>query len=383
MMKNGPIIRGCLTAVVITTVLGLFVMSCDNSKASESKAVDLSVHPLYSTYKFDRTKNIVNIGIQPLYFPTGLITAAMKRDPVLKDALAQLGMEAHFYCFLKGDDVNYFIRSGDLAGGVGGDMPAISAAASMDVMALALMQKGFVSIVAGRSMLIESLQGKRIAYAFGSNAHYSLLEALSFGGLGENDVSLVQMDVTDMVDALDNGEIDAFSAWEPVPFMALKDFADMSVIHRSTSQGYIYFQRAFYEKNREAVHHILAAQIRAMRWMQFNRANVEIAGKWVMEEIRHALNVDLELTDNDFVNLAMEDIIGLLNVPFIPVENLLSGGTLYREFHFLQKIGKIPEEAEWNKISDSFNRRVLEEVLSRQEEYRVNVQQYVTVEATE
>ena len=75
---------------------------------------DLCNHPVYSNYKFNNSDDIVNLGVQPIYSPTGLISEAMKRDAVLHKELSRSGINARFYPFLKGDDVNYFLRRDDI-----------------------------------------------------------------------------------------------------------------------------------------------------------------------------------------------------------------------------------------------------------------------------
>ena len=58
---------------------------------------DLSIHPIYSNYKFSNTEDVVSFGIQPIYSPTGLITETMKRDAFLRNALSESGFKAEFY----------------------------------------------------------------------------------------------------------------------------------------------------------------------------------------------------------------------------------------------------------------------------------------------
>ena len=194
---------------------------------------DLSNHPMYAKYEFSKEKKIINIGTQPLWVPTGLITAAMKRDIVLRSVLSEMNKEIRFYGFLKGDDVNFFLKRGDLAGGIAGYMPVISAAATFDIMVTNMVQQGFTSIVARHHMLMSELRGKPIGYAVGSNAHYSLLLALSSVGLNEKNVHLISMDVDRMPDALHAREIDAFSAWEPTPAITLLKYDNAVIIHRN------------------------------------------------------------------------------------------------------------------------------------------------------
>ena len=143
----------------------------------------------------------------------------------------------------------FFIERGDLEAGIGGDMPALTAAAESRVLITTVVQQGFTSIVFRKNMTIEGLKGKRIGYAFGSNAHYALLQALDSGGIRENDVHLMPYEVNEMPAALDRGEIDAFSAWEPTPAEAKLQFSDQTAIHRSFTSGYLYFSRSFAEQH--------------------------------------------------------------------------------------------------------------------------------------
>ncbi|MFK5953868.1 MAG: ABC transporter substrate-binding protein [Desulfobacterium sp.] len=118
--------------------------------------------------------------------------------------------------------MNFFLGKGDIDAGIGGDMPTLTAAANFDIVIPVMIQRGFVSIVANRHMLIDQLKRKKIGYAFGSNAHYALLKTLASAGLNENDVKLIPMEVAQMPEALDAGEITAFSAWEPTPYNCIK-----------------------------------------------------------------------------------------------------------------------------------------------------------------
>ncbi len=250
-MKTKLIVVGAVAGLVLLMAVAV-PRSGDNAEAPSVSVPDLSDHPIYSKYQFSEEDNVVEIGIQPLWVPTCIVAEAMRRDAVLQEALAQEGLEIRFHPFLKGADVNFFLRRGDLEAGIGGDMPALTAAASFDVLVAGLMQHGFCAVVAGRHMPMEGLRGKRIAYAFGSNAHYALLQALSSAGLEEADVRLIPLEVDQMPDALADGSIDAFSAWEPTPTIALTRFRNQVVIHRSLSSGYLYFSRSLAESRPKA-----------------------------------------------------------------------------------------------------------------------------------
>lgn len=338
-------------------------------------APDLSNHPIYSRYDFGRDERVVDIGMQPLWIPTNMITEVMQRDALLKKALSEQGLEVRFHAFLKGADVNFFISSGDLEMGIGGDMPALTAAAKDNVVVAALIQQGFCAIVARGHMLIDELRGKRIGYAFGSNAHYALLNTLSHAGLRETDVHLVSLDVNEMPAALDDGRIDAFSAWEPTPFLAASQYRDQVVIHRSLSSGYLYFSRSFANRHPGAAREIVAAELRAVNWMKRER-NLLQAGRWARLAARSMSNRPPALLAEDYVVLAKNDLLGTASIPTIPDADLATGGPLAREFEFLRGVGMIAETAEWDRVRICFDRALAAEVLSQPQRYELRTYEY-------
>lgn len=333
---------------------------------------DLSIHPIYSNYKFNNSEGVVNLGVQPIYSPTGLISETMKRDTTLHNALSELGMKVRFYAFLKGDDVNYFLRRGDIDAGISGDMPVITAAATMDIIIPTLIQQGFSSLIANRSMLVRELHGRKIGYALGSNAHYALLRTLSSDGLSEAQVELIPIDVTKMPEALATGKIDAFSSWEPTSTIALTKYPKNVVIHRYLSSGYIYFVKSFSDRRPEVVRQIVAAEIRALRWMQSNRQNLLQASEWALQAGEDLTNHKPELSVEQNASLAESDIVGLTSAPIIPQNDLGQNGPLHMEFEFLKTLAKIPASTNWKKVHNSFDLQIIIDVLANTKKYKLN-----------
>jgi NitT/TauT family transport system substrate-binding protein len=361
-------LAACLIFVAHTTFL-------KTGKAEDQyivKTSDLSQHPVYSGYKFNNAENVVNLGVQPLYSPTGFITEVMKRDTVLRKDLSALGIKAGFYPFLKGSDVNHFLRSGDIDIGIGGDMPAVTAAATMDIVVPALIQQGFTSVVANRFMLIRELRGKKIGYAIGSNAHYALLKALSTVRLSEGQVKLIPMEVNEMPEALQSGEITAFSAWEPTPAITLIKYPENVVIHRYLSSGYIYFTKAFSDKYPEIVRQIIAAEVRALLWMQRSGKNLLSASEWALQAAENLTSQKLKLTIEQNTALARNDILGITSPPIIPQSDLRQNGPLQTEFEFLKTLNKIPASTNWEKVQNSFDFQVMIDVITHSKKYKLN-----------
>ena len=381
----------CIFMVCSTLILVLFLIVAPPYNTAPARAdvaeaafhstpQDFSNHPVYSTYKFDNTESVINIGTQPLYMPTGLIIETMKRDIIFREALDERGVDIRFFPFLKGHDVNFFFKSGDLDGGFVGDMPAISIAIEMEVVIASLVQSGFISIVAGKHMTIDELRGKRIAVALGSNAHYALLNSLSNAGLDESHVEILYMDVSDMPGALNKGEVHAFAAWEPTPTIAVKKYPGSTVIHRSLSSGYFYFDKGFYDRSPDIVSLLLAAEVRALGWIKRDRQNLMRACGWAIDAFNELAGRRFVLTHKEVSNMALVDIIGSRFSPIIPRKDTLEGSRIFNEFEFLRDLGKIPAASKWEKLQGSFDREVLKKIILNREVWRVDDFKYDTDE---
>jgi sulfonate transport system substrate-binding protein len=68
---------------------------------------------------------------------------------------------------------------------------------------------------------VAQLKGKRIATNRGSIGHYLLIKALHEAGLQTSQVSVVNLFPADARSALLNGEVDAWSTWDPYTSMAI------------------------------------------------------------------------------------------------------------------------------------------------------------------
>ncbi len=333
--------------------------------------VDLLKHPVYAKYNFNKPANVIKIGCQPLYSPSGIITETIKRDLILKKSLSRLNAKLVFYDFFKGNDVNFFLKKGSLDGGVGGDMPAITAAAEFKVIIPALIQKGFTSIVSNHYMLIEELKDKRIGYAFGSNAHYSLLHTLKSESLKPDQVRLKPMEVNKMLQALFAESLDAFSAWEPIPAITKKKYPDSVILHRTISSGYLYFKKLFSEQKSVELDLIVAAEIRAINWLQANRKNLLQACQWVLDAEKTLSTIKNPLSIEDYAFIAQHDIIGMDAAPFISKHDLQDNGQLHKEFKFLKRLKLIPSKSSWQQVKQCFSNSIIQRLFSKPEKYKL------------
>ncbi len=374
--KRTKLIGFILLGVVILLAIVFSLGTRREEGVQTHENPDRASHPIYSKYRFDRSDRVINFGVQPLYLPTGLISEVMKRDRFLQRALKDLGMEIRYYPFLKGDDVNFFLKRHDLQMGIGGDMPAITAAADMKIVIPVKVQQGFTSIVAKHPMLTGALQGKRIAYPFGSISHFAVLDVLGSEGFTESDAVLVPMDPPELGQALDAGVIDAFAVWQPISAMAIKEHPEFVVIYQQMASGYLYMVKDLFQKNPEAVRQIVASVIRAFRWIKKRRENLLFASKWSRQAGEELTGQEIPLSDKEIADLAQQDILELTSLPIISHRDLREDGPLYREFEFLKTLKKIPASTKWARIRDSFDLQIITWVMANRGNYHLNTFDY-------
>jgi sulfonate transport system substrate-binding protein len=343
---------------VTLTLMVACIAACNgppDSATELSSSPDLSTHPLYATYRFGADETTIDIGTQPLYWPPVLFTEAIRRDKVLSEILAEKGIKLRLHPFLSGADVNFFLARGDLDMAIGGDMPALTAAANLNVHIVGMIQQGFTSLVTRKHLLIEELRGKRVAYTPGSNAHYALLRTLASADIGSSEVHMIPLEVAQMAEALDKGEIDAFSAWEPIPVLARKRFPRFVVAHRSLSTSYLYFSRIFAQRHPEVEGHLIASMQRALTWIKSSRENLFKACDWALAESNRFAGKQTLLTADDCHDLALNDLLRSTSMIGIPPDDLLPDGRLARELALLKTQGRIPAAVKWDTVRTCFD----------------------------
>ena len=90
----------------------------------------------------------LDLGIQPLGYPSGLISAVMQHDRILKDALIKAGHPLQAHAFRRGADMVKPLADKRLEAGLLGDMPTILAAASGSIWIVGLVKQTSTAIVA-------------------------------------------------------------------------------------------------------------------------------------------------------------------------------------------------------------------------------------------
>lgn len=344
---------------------------CAASPAFADNEANLANHPIYSKYQFGREGKVADLGTQPLAVPAGVVGEVMQHDRILKKELSERGWEFRNHSFLKGPDANFFFQRGDLDLAVAGDWPTITLATAQDIVVVGLVKQSYSSLLAKEALRVEQLKGKRIGVSLGSTAHYGLLVALDTVGLKETDVILVPLENDKMIEALEQGRVDAFSSWEPVTATALRTHPELKMVQRFLNNSYLYFSREFVRNNPEIAGLLVAAYIRELRWLRESEANLARAAGWTLTTGELLLGKPSGISLQDMARTTTNDLLKIAHSPGVPRQDLAKNGSIRRIFTFLQKQGKLPASASWEHIAASFDRTLLDKVLANPKKYQL------------
>ncbi len=166
----------------------------------------------YPTIAIVKKPSVVRIGYQAI--PNAELIAKQ-----LKLHEQALGVPIEWRQFESGRDVNTAIAAGGIDIGLVGSSPAangLSQGLPYDVIAIYDVIGNSEALAARASIAsIADLKGKKIAAPFGSTTHYSLLQVLKLNNISPNDVTLIDMNPSDLLAAWTRGDIDAAYVWQP------------------------------------------------------------------------------------------------------------------------------------------------------------------------
>jgi len=334
---------------------------------------DLTNHPVYSAYKFEKDGKHIYFCIQPLTAPTALICEVMKRDAILRENLKKIGMEVVFYSFLKCPDINFFMMRNQIDMTFAGDMPAISIAATGKTIITGIAKLDSASIVTrSRYRNIRDMKGKRIGFPEGTTAHLGLLSALAAAGMKESEIKMIPLEVGELTGAMENNRIDAFSAWEPTVSAALSRHKDFKAIHSFLNSNYLYQTRQFAQQHPDASLQIHASFVRSLHWMSASNKNLELAAKWSLQAAEKMTGQKPEFSEDQLARVTAEGISRIVRSPVIPQSDFKRDGFLGRSFEFLKNKGNIQAGASWEKIRAALDNKMVKAFLADPAKYKLD-----------
>ena len=180
------------------------------------------------------------------------------------------GIKVEHTLFSSGAENNEALISGKIDINCGADSKTIALFNAIPDQALIIgtVQKGnrYATIVRKNSPYKswDDLKGKKVATRFGTGAEGVLRRFFAREGYKWEDFQWVNLKVEDMISALEQGQIEAFTAWEPTPAIAeakgigrvLRTYGDVALVPAS-----IHTTKDFAYKHRDLIVRFLAAQL--------------------------------------------------------------------------------------------------------------------------
>lgn len=329
----------------------------------------------FDRYDISSQPQVVDMGVQPMAYPLAFISATMLRDKLLRQDLQRLGVALRAHPFRKGNDMLALFGGGQLEWAFLGDMPTVNALVQTPTAIVGLGKRNFSSVVSHTATQIEGLRGKRIAYSPGSSSHLVLMRGLKSAGMADTDVQLVAMEPSQMTEALESGGVDAFSAWEPTPSIAMQRNAGNHAIYRGMSTDWVVASEPFTRQHAGVALALTAAYVRALVWMRAAHANLERAASWVLRDGEAFTGQPRALSIAKAMEIARKDLLDVPGAPAVPTK--VDGvAPLAREFAFLQALGRLPAAASAAQVTAALGYDGLRRVQAAPQKYRIHQADY-------
>ena len=313
----------------------------------------------------------------PLAVPVSVLGETLKRDRILERNLRRLGVQLRFQPFARGQEAMSLIRANRVDAVAFGDMPTIEACVTGRMQIVGLAKQGYSSIVAPKGTRLNDLKKKRIGNATASTGHYALLQALGSIGMSEHDLTIMPLNLHEMQPALEQGQIDAFAAWEPIPSATLQaNPGRFTVLHRQVSLVYFLLSQQLLDKHPEAGAELTAALIRSIRWMKKSERNLETAANWSRNGMSTFIGKTAEVSLQEIKRITTEELLDIPGIPQLPGTDSGSETLLAKEFSFMQRQHKLPPNAGWEQVRKSFNRKLMVDILKQPASFALNRFEY-------
>ena len=323
----------------------------------------------FDRYGLSSGSPAVDLGAQPLGYPSGVISAVMRHDRILRKALNDARQPLQVHAFGRGADMVDLLASRQLEAGLLGDMPTILSAATGKVWIVGLVKHSATAIVTKGDAQVRGLAGKRIGYVASSSAHHTLLQGLASAGLEEAQAQLIPLRIDDMPDALERREIDAFAAWEPAPSIALARSDKNRIVFRGLTTDYFVIERDFEKRSPQAARHVVAGFLRSIEWMRRSQRHVEKAARWVLADGEAFSGKPGATSVAQIVAITQREILSVPSAPAIL--RTPARPPLNNEFQFLAKLGKLPNGALWSNVETAFGYDGLARVMAEPRVYQI------------
>lgn len=244
------------------------------------------------------------------YNPVGLI---LKEKRFLEDALAADGIDVRWVQTLGSNKALEFLNAGSI------DFGSTYAAAALvgringnpiKTVYVYTRPSGVALVKPAGSLLksVAELKGKRVAVTRGTDPHIFLIRALAQHGLSEKDIQSVLLQHGDGRTALVRGDVDAWSALDPLTAAAeLENGAEILYQDPDLSTwGFLNVRESFANDNPELVKKVLASYEQARQYALAHPEEVKVALAKLARLPENIIARQLEREDFSYNNVGPE-----------------------------------------------------------------------------
>jgi NitT/TauT family transport system substrate-binding protein len=277
-----------VSLLIILTIFSMALSGCGTDQAEEGKGATKT-----STDK-------IRIGYVNILSLAPAIIAEQQ------ELIDEQGMESEFYSFSNGPDLYKALSSGKLDVAYAGVPAGVNwVSRGAEIKAIAKVSEGKFGLMTKSGSGIESasdLKGKKVGSVVKGSGVDLLLRGfiLPEGDLTEDDVSITQMKMPVMEQAISKGSIDAALAGEP--FLTFAELRGLEVVKEVPDPALIVLATEDYlNENPEAVKKFMEGHKAAVQFLEENREQAA-------EILVKAYNVP-EITDKDGNVWAPNDVL--------------------------------------------------------------------------
>jgi ABC-type nitrate/sulfonate/bicarbonate transport system substrate-binding protein len=317
----------------------------------------------------DRDPSVIRIGTIAGTVVTGTPIETLAHDRILRSQLARLGKRIEVVPMAIGTEIIQALEQKNIDIAPATEMVVFHALRNPDVRCIAFIGYSYVSVVARQASEPRGLVGRKIAVIPGTIGDQTLSRMLVAAELARDQIDRVNLKVGAMPAAIESGQVDAISAWEPTPQNVLRKHPEYRVLFRNSSANLLVVREGGLRLDSEPARMIAAAVVRAFHWLGAHESHRLRAATWAMSRgTEQKVSSEAALDAVRTVRASLTDILGL---PLLPRSWHLSNGEGQRTFEELQAQGVVPSDLHWEEVRSRIDPSLLQRVVSNPARYRL------------
>ncbi|WP_274654855.1 ABC transporter substrate-binding protein [Paenibacillus humicola] len=211
--------KGFISVIILIFVAVL--SGCGSKKEAGTSAGSDVKNTDAKTESASKAPSVIKFGVQPSTQPPFIAEELGLFDEIEK----KYNTSIEFVKFASGGPENNALAAGEISWAEYGMAPAIVGMDKADGLLTSVDVLNETALIAAPDIASAAdLKGKTVGFpGKGSQQYPLMLLALEQAGMKEADINLISMDAGNMTEALKNGQLSAFIAWDPFITTAVKN----------------------------------------------------------------------------------------------------------------------------------------------------------------